>query len=95
MEFERLVFSGHAVQRMFERGIQVDDVRAVLATGEVIAEYPDDRPYPSRLILGWVGERPLHVVAALDSTSGACYVVTVYVPDPGQWSADYRTRRRR
>jgi hypothetical protein len=49
---------------MFERGISTDDVRQVTELGEVIREYADDTPYPSRLILGWIGGCPLHVVAA-------------------------------
>ena len=40
------------------------NVQAVLESGEAIAEYPDDTPYASRLVLGWAGPRPLHVVAA-------------------------------
>ena len=93
MRFDRLSFSGHATVRMFERRIRTEDVRQVLATGEVIADYPGDTPYPSCLILGWITGHPLHVVAALDSGSRTCYVITVYAPDPGQWSADFRTRR--
>ena len=54
---------------MFERGVTVGDIRAVLTTGETIEEYPKDTPYPSRLVLGWVGGRPLHVVAANNAMS--------------------------
>lgn len=93
MECKRLIFSGHAVRRMFERQIRDGDVRSVIASGEVIASYPDDSPLPSCLILGFVKGVPLHVVVAMDSQGGTCYVVTVYTPDPGQWHSDYRTRR--
>ena len=64
MDCKRVVFSGHAIQRMFERGIGRDDALAVIAQGETIAEYADDKPYPSRLFLGSAGARPLHVVLA-------------------------------
>jgi hypothetical protein len=47
---------------MFERQIAVEEVEAVLGAGEVIEEYPKDTPYASRLMLGWIGLRPLHVV---------------------------------
>ena len=60
----RLVFRVHAIQRMFQREISVAHVRQVLSTGEVIESYPDDTPYPSRLVLGWCEGRPLHVVVA-------------------------------
>jgi hypothetical protein len=79
---------------MFERGIAKNDVLAVLAAGEVIVEYPDDKPYPSSLVLGWMSGRALHVVVAEDQPNRACYVITVYVPDPAVWSADFKRRRR-
>lgn len=51
----KLVFRVHAVRRMAERRVTVDEVRAALVQGETIEDYPDDTPYPSRLVLGWVG----------------------------------------
>jgi len=48
---ETITYRLHAVQRMFEHKIPADEVRYALETGVVIEEYPDDTPYPSRLIL--------------------------------------------
>jgi Domain of unknown function (DUF4258) len=93
MDCKRVVFSGHAIQRMFERTISRDDVLAVIAQGETIAEYPDDKPYPGRLLLGPLGSRPLHVVLASDEKVGLCIVVTVYEPNLEHWSGDFRTRK--
>ena len=93
MKCERLVFTGHAIQRMFERGIERGDVRTVIAAGATIADYPHDTPLPSRLVLGFVGGRPIHVVLAIDSSAAACIVVTVYEPRPDQWETDIRVRR--
>jgi hypothetical protein len=70
MNCERVVFSGHAIQRMFERGFNRDDLLAVIAQGETIAEYNNDRPYPSRLLLGSVAAKPLHFVLAFDEATG-------------------------
>jgi hypothetical protein len=93
MECERVVFSGHAIQRMFQRGIGRDAVLAVVAQGETVVAYAGDTPYPSRLLLGFVGAKPLHVVVALDESMGACIVVTAYEPAIEQWGADFRTRK--
>jgi len=93
LDFDKVVFSGHAVRRMFERAVDADSVGDVLRAGEVIAEYPDDKPLPSRLLLAFVGGRPLHVVAALDAETRVCHVVSVYEPDPGLWDEDFRRRR--
>ena len=88
-----LVFSGHAVRRMFERAITERDVRAVVETGAIVEHYPDDQPFPSVLILGFAGGKPIHVVAGLDLERETCHIVTVYVPNPMKWEPDYRTRR--
>jgi hypothetical protein len=78
---------------MVQRKIKVEDIRHVVSKGEVIAEYPDDTPYPSRLILGWRGTRPLHVVVAYNMRDKEVIVITAYEPDPTQWEADFRRRK--
>ncbi len=88
-----VVFRVHALQRMFERGIEVSEILEILETGETIARYDRDRPYPSRLVLGWSSGRPLHVVAADDPESDITVVITVYPPDPDMWTRDFRRRR--
>jgi Domain of unknown function (DUF4258) len=89
----RLVFRVHAIERMFRRRISEEDVRHVLTSGEEIESYPEDTPYPSRLVLGWRGSRPIHVVAAEDDERGRTFVITVYEPTPGHWEPDFRRRR--
>lgn len=93
MGFDRLVFRVHAIQRMFQRGIDADDVRHVLTTGEVIERYPSDTPYPSYLVLSWRGSRPIHVVAADNVPSNETIVITVYEPESEQWESDFRRRK--
>ena len=90
----QLVFRVHALQRMFERHIVEPDVRHVLDAGIVIEDYPDDSPYPSRLILGWIGSRPVHIVAAENVERQETIIITVYEPDPTRWDADFRRRQK-
>jgi hypothetical protein len=78
---------------MFERSIAKSDVMEVLKSGEVIAEYPDDRLHPSRLMLGYISGRPLHVVVAIEDQSQTGFVITAYDPDPDLWDTDFRKRR--
>lgn len=52
MVCEKLVISGHAFQKIFERYITVGNVETVISEGEIIKEYRDDKPYPSFLLLG-------------------------------------------
>jgi hypothetical protein len=89
----RLIFRKHALNRMFERAISEEDVRRVLTTGEVIQHYPHDAPYPSRLLLGWCGQRPIHVVAADIGDERATVIITVYEPDLQIWEADFKRKK--
>lgn len=94
LECAKVLISRHAFEQMFARSIQPAAIRSVIASGEVIAEYPQDRPFPSALMLGHVDGTPIHVVVARDASTGQCVVVTAYAPDPALWEIDFRTRRR-
>jgi hypothetical protein len=90
---EHLVFRAHALRQMWRRGIDIEEVRDALRAGAAIEEYPDERPYSSRLVLGWSQGRPIHVVAA-EGPDETIIVVTVYEPAREQWEPDFRTRKR-
>jgi hypothetical protein len=77
---------------MFQRNISEKDVRRILMMGETIEEYADDTPYPSRLILGWIEGRPIHIVAADNSRDAEEIIITVYEPDREKWSDDFKRR---
>ncbi len=89
----RLIFRVHAVKRMSERSIDESAVRQVLTEGESIEEYPTAHPLPARLMLGWIGTRPLHVVCAVDEYSGRTFIITVYEPDEVDWEPGFRRRK--
>ena len=94
---ERCVFTEHARREMESEPygvIQVDDVVQCLRRGEIIEEYPEDRPYPSCLVLGrTVEERALHVVCAPVVSERKLIVITTYQPDPDRWDPGFRRRR--
>lgn len=48
-------FSGCVIRRIFERSIGRQKVLSVLSNGEVIAEYPEDPPYKTPLLLADTG----------------------------------------
>jgi len=87
------ISAANAIRRMFERSISKAQVMTVLEAGDVIAEYEDDKPFPSRLKLGFAGARPIHVVESKDQENKICHVITVYEPDSNIWNDDYKTRR--
>lgn len=78
---------------MFERGISEIDVRQVLEEQIVVEEYPEEIPFPGRLLLGRVNGRPIHVVACFDPQGPTIVVVTVYEPTPDRWVSGFTKRR--
>lgn len=88
-----LIFRVHALRQMFSRRISDSEVQEVIARGTIIEEYPDDKPYPSYLILGVVNSRPLHVVGAYNRDEGEIIIITAYEPDPDQWRENKMRRR--
>jgi len=93
MNCRSILYSEHAIKQMFAREIATEDVEMTLAEGEIIVEYPNDKPYPSLLILYFVNEMPIHVVVAKE-TKGDCIVVTAYRPDIELWDTDFRTKKK-
>jgi hypothetical protein len=88
------VFRVHAIQRMFRRHFNEEDIRRSLESGEIIEEYSDDKPYPSRLVLGWIGSRPVHLVVADNKDRQETIVITVYEPEQDKWEAGFKRRRK-
>jgi hypothetical protein len=78
---------------MVERGISDDDVQSVLLNGEEIESYPDDFPYPSRLLLAWCESRPIHLLVADNVSDNESIIITVYQADTMRWEVDFRRRR--
>lgn len=93
MNSSKVLFRVHAVQRMFERKVSVRNVSQALQSGETIEDYSAEMPEPSRLILGFQGKRPFHMVASENPETSEVTVVTVYIPDPGRWDKNFRRRK--
>ena len=94
MPHEHLIFRIHAVQRMLERNISTEEVKGILRAGKVIENYPQDKPYPSYLMLGWVLHRPIHVEAADNTAAKETVIITVYEPDLAQWEPKFERRNK-
>lgn len=82
---DQFEFSKHAVDQIIIRCISVQEVRAVIASGEVIEDYPQDKHGPSCLIYGrTVTGRALHVHCSYPSRP-LVKIITLYEPDPARW----------
>ena len=77
---------------LFKRGITPADVKEVVKNGKILEKYSDDKPFPSYLLLGFVKEKPLHVVVAIDNETKKAIIITVYEPDPKLWEKGFEKR---
>ncbi len=93
MVCNEISYSDHAVSQMFKRDISTSDVRLIIEIGEIITVYLYDRPFPSYLILGYVDQRPIHLVVAKDDKVGRCIVITAYEPDMNIWQTGFKTKK--
>lgn len=80
MNLRRLVFRVSAVRRMFAKRIMDADVRYTLATGEIIAQFPPEEPYPARVMEAFPRSRPTRVILAEDAEGRETVILTAYVP---------------
>gem|GEM_PF-2678609 len=48
--------------------------------------------YPTRLILGFCDNRPVHIVAADAPDEDETVIITVYQPDIERWDSTFRRR---
>ena len=91
---KRLLFLPHAIRQMSRprRMISSDEVETEVKQSELIEDYPNDHRGHSCLMLGsGDGGRAVHVVCSPKDDYLA--IITAYLPDPGQWSDDFRRRR--
>lgn len=92
-DLEKIIISKHAKSRMTERNIYIDDVISCLADCEIIADYDDDKPFPSSLILGKSKKGDtMHMVVSRDGEY--LYLITAYYPGLDIWEPDFKTRRK-
>jgi hypothetical protein len=89
----KTLFRVHAVQRMFERAVSLKKVLGAIETGETIEDYSSEMPEPSRLILGFQGKRPFHIVISENPEANELTVITVYIPESDKWKKDFRSRK--
>lgn len=91
----RYEISAHAQRERLDDDLDVVDIEQALLQGEILEHYPDDQRGESCLVLGFAGQRAIHVVVGWASRRNpdrvTLRVITVYVPQPPKWS-DARTR---
>jgi hypothetical protein len=89
----RIRITDHADEETQADQLTFDEVFVSVVQGEIIEDYPNDRPYPSCLVYGETfSKEPVHSVWAYNQENQWAVLITVYRPDPKRW-LDWRTRR--
>ena len=84
----------HAYEEALSDNLTFEEIIASVVQGEIIEQYPTDRPYPSCLIFGEnLRNEPVHSVWAYNRVNEWAVVITVYRPDPKRW-IEWKTRRK-
>lgn len=89
----RIRITDHADEEAKADHLSFDEIMISVFHGEIIEDYPTDKPYPSCLIFGKnFRNEPIHSVWAYNSENNWAVLITVYRPDPGRW-IDWKLRR--
>lgn len=81
----------HALERLDQRQITIPELKEAILSGVIVETYPNDKPFPSCLIMGKIrGGFPLYVVCGLGTHK--IYIITTHWMDPAKW-LDPTTRR--
>lgn len=87
--------SVHAVQELADDGILGSDVADGIAGAEEIENYPTYHKGPCVLVLLADQIGPVHALWGLaKGTDRPAVLITAYRPNPTDWHADNRTRRK-
>ena len=89
---DNTILTNHVRVKMKERGIVYDDIETSVLSGEIIAQYEDDKPFPSCMILGYTSKgQPLHAVVSINENT--LWIITEYFPSDDVWVDDYKTKK--
>jgi len=89
----RVRITDHADEEAEAEQLTFDEIYFSVLHGEIIEDYPTDKPYPSCLIYGQTfSSDPVHSVWAYNEQNQWAVLITVYRPDPNLW-INWRERR--
>jgi hypothetical protein len=91
---DRIKITEHAHNEAKTDHFSFDEIFFSVKQGEIIEDYPTDKPYPSCLIYGVsFTNEPIHCVWAYNPKNKWAVLITVYRPDPERW-INWKKRRK-
>ena len=89
----RIRISDHADEEREQDRLDLDEIYHTLKHGEIIEDYPEDKPFPSCLVYGDTATGDaVHSVWAYNMDNRWTVLVTAYRPAAGRW-VNWRIRR--
>jgi len=93
---EKILWSLHAVKKLRVEGLKKRHVEESLKACDLVEDYQTEgRPLPDCLVLGFIGDEPVHIVVAIDADFDRILLVTVYRPLTERWEDGWKTRKRK
>lgn len=90
----KLRVTDHADEEMFADKLILKDVLQSVGIGEIIEDYPNDKPFPSCLVYGKNElNQPIHSVWGFNPKNSWAVLITVYRPNPKKW-IDWKKRKK-
>jgi len=91
---EKILWSLHAVKKLRAEALKKTLIEESLKACDLIEDYQTEgRPLPDCLVLGFIGNEPVHIVVAIDADFDRILLVTVYRPSAERWGNDWKTRK--
>jgi len=90
---KRFRITDHADEEAHNDRIRLSEALETISRGEILEQYPDDKPYPSCLIFSRLKSGDsIHTVWAFNGATNSSVLITTYRPDPRRW-IDGKIRR--
>ena len=90
----RILWTYPVNMRPGQRFIARETIIVAAGSYEVVEAYPEDKYFPSYLLLGRLNEEAFHALFGADVNGQNVRVITAYYPSPEEWEEDLKTRRR-
>lgn len=90
----RLLWTYHVNMRLGQRFIARETIIQAADTYEIVEAYPEDKYFPSYLLLGRAGNDAFHVLFGADVDGQNVRIITAYYPSSDEWEMNLKTRRR-
>ena len=90
----RILWTYHVNMRLGRRFIAREAIISAADSYEIVEAYPEDKYFPSYLLVGRQGKNAFHVLFGTDVDGENVRIVTAYFPSLEEWEPDLKTRRR-